>query len=147
MFFFSLFKRYKILSWYYTWTSTSRCPRIISAQKWLGKCQISAEKSFLARQKRSCTTLDDFWGCNLQKPPESYKECKIFFLLSSREFFLLHSLVSGHLSPLLLKTSKIWKGKGFINFVGKLFCETLKNLKTKNCVILCQFDDFLDLFC
>ena len=64
------FKRYKILSWYY-----------ISPKMW--KCQISAKKKFPGSTKKVLHNfrwlLGNFWGCNLQKPPESYKECKIFF--------------------------------------------------------------------
>ena len=44
------------------------CLNITLAQKWnSGIFQISAEKSFLARQKSSCTFLYSFGGYNLQK--------------------------------------------------------------------------------
>ena len=44
------------------------CLNITSAQKWHSNIfQISAEKSFQAWQKGSCTILYNFMGCNLQK--------------------------------------------------------------------------------
>ena len=44
------------------------CLNITSAQKWHSDIfQISAEKSFQAWQKGSCTFLYNFWGSNLQK--------------------------------------------------------------------------------
>ena len=47
---------------------TRDCLNITLAQKWHSNIfQISAEKSFQAWQKGSCTFLYNFGGCNLQK--------------------------------------------------------------------------------
>ena len=74
------FKRYKILSWYY-----------ISPKMW--KCQISAKKKFPGSTKKVLHNfrwlLGNFWGCNLQKSPESYKECKIFFVATILRVFVI----------------------------------------------------------
>ena len=58
----------------------------------------------------------------------------IFFCCQAGNFFYCTASCLGiyHLS--CSKLARFERGRGFINFVGKLFCETLKHLKTKNCV-------------
>ena len=78
------------------------CLNITLAQKWHpGIFQISAEKSFSAWQKSSCTFLYSFGGCNLQnhaaKPLDSFNKCRKI-ILSCWETFFCRNLKNARMS-------------------------------------------------
>ena len=86
------------------------CLNITLDQKWHSAIfQISAEKSFLAWQKGSCTFLYNFGGCNLQKP-WPFNKCRKFLLSSLETFFCrnLENVGMSFLGRLMLRKSHVW---------------------------------------